>query len=71
MAYNSDDAATRLSAVRDAIDKVLNVQEYQTEDARRVAYAQLKQLRAMEKELQAEVEQASSGISLGHLDAFP
>lgn len=71
MAYSTDDPATRLAAVRAAIDKILNAQEYSTEDGRRTRYAELKQLREMEKELQAEVNQATGGVLLGQVNVSP
>ena len=69
MAY-TESAADRLAAVRASIDKVLNSQEYRDGDVGN-RYAQLKELRAMEKDLQIEVNQASSGITLGQMTTFP
>lgn len=59
MSYESDSPTDRLAAVRASIQKVLNSQEWQRGPSR-VQYAQLNQLRAMEKDLMAEVA-ASSG----------
>lgn len=70
MSYESDSPADRLAAVRASIAKVLNSQEYEDGDIRN-RYAQLKELRAMEKDLQNEVNQASSGITLGQMTTFP
>jgi hypothetical protein len=68
MAYNSDDAATRLSAVRDAIDRCLKSQAYSI-GQRNQQMAQLRELRAMEKELMREASQASGGgFTVGQLD---
>lgn len=57
MGYNSSSASDRLSAVRDAIAKCLESQEYSLSD-RRQRRAELKELRAMERELMAEVARA-------------
>lgn len=59
--YTSGSAADRLEAVRAAIAKILNSQEYQVGN-RRNRYAELKHLRDLERELEAEI--ASSGTTL-------
>lgn len=69
MAYTSS-AADRLAAVRAAIDKVLNSQEYREGDLSN-RYAELKHLREMEKDLQIEVNQTSSGVTIGQMTTFP
>lgn len=70
MSYNTDDAATRLSEVRKAIAKVLASQSYSI-GQRQQRLAELKELRQMEKDLQAEVAREAGtnfGISLGQVD---
>lgn len=59
MAYSSD-ASERLATVRAAIDRCLTSQDY-TIRGRRQVMAQLRDLRAMEKELQQEANQVSYG----------
>jgi hypothetical protein len=69
MAY-SDSAADRLAAVRAAIDRCLTSQAYSIAD-RRQQSANLRDLRALEKELQAEADASSSstgGFSVGQLE---
>ncbi len=69
MAYNSDSAADRLSAVRDAIARCLTSQAY-TIRGRSQQTAQLRDLRAMELELMQEVQEQSAGgvmASLGRM----
>lgn len=61
MAYTSDSASDRLSAVRQAIADCLTAQAY-TVRGRSAQMAQLRDLRQMEKELQEEVA-ASNGMS--------
>lgn len=65
MSYDSDSPADRLAAVRAAIAKVLNSQEYATGGGNKQRYADLKALREMEKDLQREVDRQSNGITLG------
>ena len=60
MSYNSDDPATRLSAVRDAINRCLQSQAYSI-GQRNQQMAQLRELRAMEKELIQEVSAPTGG----------
>lgn len=55
MAYTSDSAADRLAAVRAAIDRCLTSQEYSI-GARRQRTAELRDLRAMERDLMDEIE---------------
>lgn len=64
--YNSDSASDRLAAVRSAINACLTAQSYSVA-GRMKAMAQLKELRAMEKELQEEVDRPQGGgmCSLG------
>lgn len=62
MGYNSDSAADRLSAVRDSIAKTLEAQRYGT-GVRSKDMPTLRELRAMEKELMAELA-AEAGTSL-------
>lgn len=66
MSYSSDSAADRLAAVRTAINKCLTSQSYSIA-GRNQQMAALRDLRAMEKELQDEVNNGSSGgmCSLG------
>lgn len=66
MSYASDDAATRLAAVRAAIDRCLTSQEY-SQDRRRQRMAELRDLRAMERELIREVADAANGDSMASL----
>ena len=66
MAYNSDSASDRLSAVRDAIQRCLASQSY-TVRGRQQSMAQLRDLRAMEKELQEEVNAENNGGSMASL----
>ena len=65
MAYTSSDAATRLEAVREAINRCLTSQAYSTESGRNQQITQLRDLRAMEKELQDEVANSGGGAQLG------
>ena len=65
MAYTSSDAATRLEAVREAINRCLTSQAYGTADGRNQQMAQLRDLRVMEKELQDEVANSGGGTQLG------
>lgn len=65
MAYDSS-AANRLAAVRDAIDKCLKSQAY-TVRGRNLQHAQLSQLRALEKEILAEVEADDNGGKMASL----
>ena len=58
MAYDSS-VSGRLTAVRAAIDNVLTAQDYSI-SGRRTRYAELTQLRALEKELVQESNQPSS-----------
>lgn len=69
MSYASDDPATRLTAVREAIAKCLNGQEYEIQD-RRLQRARLSDLRQLEKDLIAEVNasDAAGGFSLAQID---
>ena len=68
MSYNSDDAATRLAAVRAAIDRCLQSQAYSV-GQRNQQMAQLRDLRAMEKELMQEAGQPSGGgFTVGQLE---
>lgn len=69
MAYNSDSATDRLSAVRDAIERCLVSQEYGTGVmGHRQRMAELKTLREMEVSLQEEVASAAtSGGSMASL----
>lgn len=69
MSYASDDPATRLAAVRAAIDKVLNAQAYTVQD-RELNRAKLSDLRQLEKDLIAEVNasDAAGGFSLAQID---
>lgn len=66
MAYTSDSASDRLAAVRSAIDRCLASQSY-TARGRSQQMAQLATLRAMEIELQDEVQAASDGGSMASL----
>lgn len=66
MAYSSA-TSDRLTAVRNAINAILNgAQEYYV-GTRRVRRADLKYLREMEKELQDEVTAESDGPSMSSL----
>lgn len=58
--YSNADAATRLAAVREAINRCLLSQDYGTGAVRKQS-ARLGELRAMEKELMAEVANSSGG----------
>lgn len=60
MAYG-DSAAGSLAAIRTAIGKTLNAQEYSV-GGRRAAMATLKTLREMERELETEVSRASAPL---------
>lgn len=62
--YDSSDAATRLKSVREAIDRCLKSQAYSV-GARRQQMAELRELRAMERELLREVDQPSRMATLG------
>ncbi len=67
MSYSSDSAADRLAAVRAAIDRCLTSQEYGI-NGRTQRMADLRELRAMERELIDEVQSSSSsggGLSVG------
>lgn len=66
MAYTSTDAATRLEAVRAAIDKCLLAQDYMV-GSRRRTMARLAELRQLERELQAE----ASGVRATILTKVP
>lgn len=63
MAYTSDSAAERLARVRQAIDECLTAQSY-TMRNRGKTMSQLKDLRAMERELMQEVNDAVNGGSM-------
>ena len=68
MSYNSGDAATRLSAVRDAIDRCLRSQAYSI-GQRNQRMAELAHLREMERELMAEANlPTGGGFTLGQID---
>lgn len=65
MSYSSDSAADRLAAVRTAINKCLTSQSYSIA-GRNQQMANLRDLRAMEKELQDEASNGSGSMcSLG------
>lgn len=64
MAYTSSDAQTRLDAVRVAIDRALSTQAY-TARGRSNRLAELKDMRAMEKELQQEVANSGQMATVG------
>ena len=62
MAYTSDSAADRLAAVRAAINRCLTSQEYEIgSQGRRQRMADLRDLRAMEKDIQEEVNSGIGG----------
>ncbi len=63
----SGDASSRLTAVQQAISAVLNGQSYSFA-GRQLTRADLRTLRDMEKDLQAEVGQQSGGFTLGEMD---
>lgn len=63
MSYESDSPADRLAAVRAAINRCLTSQEYSIA-SRRQRSAELKDLRAMEKDLQQEIQTANDGGSM-------
>jgi hypothetical protein len=65
MAYTSDSPTERLAAVRAAMARALDSQEYSLR-GRRQRSAELRDLRALEKELMQEVAQQSGGsVALG------
>lgn len=71
MAYEDGDTASRLAAVRVAIGKCLGSQEFSIGD-RRQRTAELAQLRAIEKDLEAQLaleSDASGGFSLVQIDS--
>jgi hypothetical protein len=73
MAYSAD-PADRLAEVRAAIQRCLTSQEYQTAHGRRQRMAELRELRAMEKDLQQEAAAEASGgggIVYGQLETNP
>ncbi len=65
MSYASNDPATRLAEVRAAISRCLTSQAYSTSDGRNQQVAMLRDLRQMEKELQDEVAQTNTPVTLG------
>jgi ribosomal protein L20 len=71
VSYASDDPATRLAAVREAIQRVLNGQEYEIQD-RRLRRASLRDLQALETSLIAQVNVAAvsggGGFTLAQID---
>lgn len=68
MAY-SGSASDRLTAVQNAINRCLNSQEYWV-GGRKQRMADLKSLRALEKELQDEVDSGSTGDSMTSLGVY-
>lgn len=69
--YASDSPADRLQAVREAIARCLTSQDY-TIAGRRQVMAQLRDLRAMEKELQDEVNSNGGGGGMASVaEVFP
>lgn len=66
MAYSSSSASDRLTAVREAIDRCLTSQAY-TVRGRSQQVAQLRDLRALEKELMEEANQESQGGCMASL----
>lgn len=63
MAYTDDSPSTRLAAVRQAIADALTAQSY-TVRGRGKVMANLKELRAMERELMQEVRESTDGGSM-------
>lgn len=71
MSYASDSATDRLAAVRAAIDRCLTSQAYSVgNNGRMQRMAELRDLRAMEKELIDEVSASSQGASMASLGEF-
>ncbi len=68
MSY-SGTASERLAAVQAAINKCLNSQEYYV-GGRRQRMAELRDLRALEKELQDEVNSSDSGDGMTSLGVY-
>ena len=66
MAYTDDNPSTRLAAVRQAISEALTAQSYTVRGRGKVS-ANLKDLRAMERELMQEVKESSDGSSMASL----
>ncbi len=66
MSYESDSAADRLAAVRRAIGNCLTSQQY-TSRGRSQMMAQLRDLRELEKDLQAEVDSSGQMLSLAQM----
>lgn len=65
--YESDDPAERLAAVRAAIKRVLTTQEYGSKN-RRQRLPELRELRALEREMMAEIASSGGSFTLGQLD---
>ena len=68
MAY-SGSASDRLAAVQASIARCLNTQEYWV-GGRKQRMADLKDLRALEKELQSEANAESSGDSMASIGVY-
>jgi hypothetical protein len=66
MAYSSDDPATRLAAVRAAIDRCLTSQAYSVR-GRNQQTASLSALMALEEKLQQEVADSANGGGMASL----
>lgn len=66
MAYTSESAVDRLAAVRAAIARCLESQEYYV-GPRRQRMAELRDLRQLERELQNEVNSTAAGESMASL----
>jgi len=63
MPYDAD-PYNRLASVREAINRVLNAQEYSV-GSRRTKYAELAQLRELEAAILAEINQTPTMVRVG------
>jgi len=66
MAYTSSTASDRLAAVRQAIDDCLTAQEY-TQRGKTARRAKLSELRALERDLLAEIQEEANGGKMATL----
>lgn len=69
MAYTSDSAEDRLAAVRAAIARCLESQEYYV-GSRRQRMAELRDLRSLERDIMSEIAATSGGTSMASLAEF-